>query len=166
MPTHPDLGRATAAVREKVEWIRALADEQGRHVRFGIRLDTILRDTADAAWAQADKLIDALDDETVRSAQAGLSRSQSEGQRRMRAFHEANRADGSWNDARSREIAPNPLAVSVWSAAGRGGHSYPHLEELFWFGEGVVPILRERALFDARRMDVTPASIPFVSVVR
>ncbi len=24
---------------------------------------------------------------------------------------------------------------------------YPHLEELFWFGEGVVPILRERGLF-------------------
>lgn len=185
-------GEPPAAVREKVEWIRALADEQGRRVRFGIRLHTISRDTAEEAWSQADKLIDALDDETVRSAQAGLSRSQSEGQRRMRALHEANRADGSWNDARSLEIAPN-----LWAGVGlvRGGagtalvgshtdvadriaeyadvgidefifSGYPHLEELFWFGEGVVPILRERGLFDAGRVDVAPASIPFVSAVR
>ena len=148
-------------------------------VRFGIRLHTISRDTADEAWAQADKLVAALDEETVRAAQAGLSRSQSEGQRRMLALHEANRADGSWHDARSLEIAPN-----LWSGVGlvRGGagtalvgshtevadriaeyaeigidefifSGYPHLEELFWFGEGVVPILRERGLFDGGRVD-------------
>jgi alkanesulfonate monooxygenase len=185
-------GEPPAAVREKIEWIRKEAADEGRTVRFGIRLHTISRDTAAEAWSQADKLIAALDDETVRSAQAGLSRSQSEGQRRMRALHEANRADGSWREARNLEIAPN-----LWAGVGlvRGGagtalvgsHSdvadriaeyaevgidefifsgYPHLEELFWFGEGVVPILRERGLFDAGRVDVAPASIPFVSSVR
>lgn len=185
-------GEPPAAVREKIEWIRKEAADEGRTVRFGIRLHTISRDTTAEAWAQADKLIAALDDETVRSAQEGLGRSQSEGQRRMRALHEANRADGSWRDARNLEIAPN-----LWAGVGlvRGGagtalvgsHSevadriaeyaevgidefifsgYPHLEELFWFGEGVVPILRERGLFDAGRVDVAPASIPFVSSVR
>ncbi|MET0475847.1 MAG: LLM class flavin-dependent oxidoreductase [Mycobacterium sp.] len=185
-------GEPPAAVREKVEWIRKEAADQGRTVRFGIRLHTISRDTADEAWSQADKLIGALDEETVRSAQAGLSRSQSEGQARMRALHETNRADGSWSDARSLEVAPN-----LWAGVGlvRGGagtalvgshtdvadriaeyaevgidefifSGYPHLEELFWFGEGVVPILRERGLFDAGRVDVGPASIPFVSAVR
>jgi alkanesulfonate monooxygenase len=185
-------GEPPAAVREKIERIRGLAEERGRRVRFGIRLHTISRDTSEEAWSQAAALIDALDEETVRSAQAGLSRSQSEGQRRMRALHEANRADGSWNDARSLEIAPN-----LWSGVGlvRGGagtalvgshtevadriaeyakigidefifSGYPHLEELYWFGEGVVPILRERGLFDAGRVDVAPASIPFVSAVR
>jgi alkanesulfonate monooxygenase len=185
-------GEPPAAVREKVEWIRKEAAEEGRTVRFGIRLHTISRDTADEAWAQADKLIGALDEETVRSAQAGLSRSQSEGQRRMRELHEANRADGSWSDARSLEVAPN-----LWAGVGlvRGGagtalvgshtdvadriaeyaevgidefifSGYPHLEELYWFGEGVVPILRERGLFDVGRVDVAPASIPFVSTVR
>jgi alkanesulfonate monooxygenase len=39
---------------------------------------------------------------------------------------------------------------------------YPHLEELFWFGEGVVPILRERGLFKGAASSVAPASIPFV----
>ena len=185
-------GEPPTAVREKIEWIRAEAAEQGRSVRFGIRLHTISRDSADEAWSQADKLVDALDDETVRSAQAGLSRSQSEGQRRMLALHEANRADGTWHDARALEIAPN-----LWAGVGlvRGGagtalvgshtdvadriaeyaeigidefifSGYPHLEELFWFGEGVVPILRERGLFDGGRVDPAPASIPFIGAAR
>jgi alkanesulfonate monooxygenase len=185
-------GEPLEAVRDKIEWIRGVAAEQGRRVRFGIRLHTISRDTADEAWAQADKLVDALDDETVRAAQAGLSRSQSEGQRRMLALHEANRANGSWHDARSLEIAPN-----LWAGVGlvRGGagtalvgshtdvadriaeyaeigidefifSGYPHLEELYWFGEGVVPVLRERGLFDAGRVDASPASIPFLGTAR
>jgi alkanesulfonate monooxygenase len=185
-------GEPPAAVAEKVEWIRAEAAKQGRSIRFGIRLHTISRDDSAEAWSQADKLVAALDEETVRSAQAGLARSQSEGQKRMLALHETNRADGSWSDARSLEIAPN-----LWSGVGlvRGGagtalvgsHSevadriaeyaeigidefifsgYPHLEELFWFGEGVVPILRERGLFDSGRIDSRPASIPFVGAAR
>jgi alkanesulfonate monooxygenase len=185
-------GEPPAAVREKIEWISAAAAENGRSVRFGIRLHTISRDSADVAWSQAYKLVDALDDETVRSAQAGLSRSQSEGQRRMLALHEANRADGSWHDARALEIAPN-----LWAGVGlvRGGagtalvgshtdvadriaeyadigidefifSGYPHLEELFWFGEGVVPILRDRGLFDSGRVDAAPVSIPFIGAAR
>jgi alkanesulfonate monooxygenase len=185
-------GEPPAAVREKIEWIRAAAAKQGRSVRFGIRLHTISRDNADEAWSQADKLIDALDDETVRSAQAGLGRSQSEGQRRMLALHEANRADGTWHDARALEIAPN-----LWAGVGlvRGGagtalvgshtevadriaeyaeigidefifSGYPHLEELYWFGEGVIPVLRDRGLFDGGRVDAPPASIPFIGVAR
>lgn len=185
-------GEPPEAVRDKIDWIRKEAADEGRTVRFGIRLHTISRDTADEAWAQAGKFIDALDEETVRNAQAGLSRSQSEGQKRMLALHEANRANGSWHDARSLEIAPN-----LWAGVGlvRGGagtalvgshtdvadriaeyaevgidefifSGYPHLEELYWFGEGVVPVLRERGLFDAGRVDVSPASIPFLGTAR
>jgi len=185
-------GEPPEAVRDKIEWIRKEAADEGRTVRFGIRLHTISRDTADEAWAQAGKFVDALDEETVRNAQAGLSRSQSEGQKRMLALHEANRANGSWNDARSLEIAPN-----LWAGVGlvRGGagtalvgshtevadriaeyaeigidefifSGYPHLEELYWFGEGVVPVLRERGLFDAGRVDATPTSVPFLGTAR
>lgn len=185
-------GEPPAAVRQKIDWIRSLADDEGRAVRFGIRLHTISRDDAGEAWAQADKLVAALDDETVRSAQAGLHRSQSEGQRRMLALHEASRADGSWHDARSLEIAPN-----LWAGVGlvRGGagtalvgshtevadriaeyaaigidefifSGYPHLEELYWFGEGVIPILRERGLFDGAAAHVASPSIPFVGAAR
>jgi alkanesulfonate monooxygenase len=185
-------GERPEAVRAKIDWIRSLGEEQGRKLRFGIRLHTISRDTSEEAWAQAGRLIAALDEDTVRSAQAGLARSQSEGQRRMLALHEANRANGSWTDARSLEIAPN-----LWAGVGlvRGGagtalvgshtevadriaeyaaigidefifSGYPHLEELYWFGEGVVPILRERGLFGASADLAAPASIPFVGAAR
>jgi alkanesulfonate monooxygenase len=181
-------GEPPEAVRKKVDWIRGLAEQEGREVRFGIRLHTISRDTADEAWAQADKFIGALDDETVASAQKGLHRSESTGQKRMLALHEEHRKDGSWRDAGALEIAPN-----LWAGVGlvRGGagtalvgshvevadriaeyaevgidefifSGYPHMEELFWFGEGVVPILRERGLFKGAASSVAPASIPFV----
>lgn len=181
-------GEPPAAVAEKINWIRTEAEEEGRKLRFGIRLHTISRDTSAEAWAQADKLIAALDEETVASAQAGLARSQSEGQKRMLALHESNRTNGTWSDARSLEIAPN-----LWSGVGlvRGGagtalvgshtevaeriaeyaaigidefifSGYPHLEELFWFGEGVVPILRRRGLFNSGSDEAPSVAIPFV----
>jgi alkanesulfonate monooxygenase len=185
-------GEPPEAVQEKIEWIRKLAAEEGRPVRFGIRLHTNSRDTADDAWAQADKLVDALDEETVNAAQKGLGRSESEGQRRMRALHEQNRVNGSWHNARTLEVAPN-----LWAGVGlvRGGagtalvgshtevadriaeyaeigidefifSGYPHLEELYWFGEGVVPILRERGLFEGTGTSGAPAAIPFISATR
>ena len=185
-------GEPPAAVAEKVEWIRKLAADEGRPVRFGIRLHTISRDTSDEAWQQADRLVAALDEETVRKAQEGLHRSQSEGQKRMLALHEENRRAGSWHDARSLEVAPN-----LWAGVGlvRGGagtalvgshqevadriaeyaevgidefifSGYPHLEELYWFGEGVVPILRERGLFTATTKATAAPSIPFVGASR
>ncbi|WP_185975975.1 LLM class flavin-dependent oxidoreductase [Mycolicibacterium sp. 018/SC-01/001] len=185
-------GEPPAAVAEKVEWIRKLAADEGRPVRFGIRLHTISRDTADDAWHQADRLVAALDEETVRKAQDGLHRSQSEGQKRMLALHEEHRTNGSWHDARSLEVAPN-----LWAGVGlvRGGagtalvgshqevadriaeyaevgidefifSGYPHLEELYWFGEGVVPILRDRGLFTRQTKNAAPASIPFVGASR
>ncbi|MGU3654027.1 LLM class flavin-dependent oxidoreductase [Mycolicibacterium sp. A43C] len=181
-------GEPPTAVAEKIAWIRAEAEKEGRKLRFGIRLHTISRDTSAEAWAQADKLIAALDEETVAAAQAGLARSQSEGQKRMLALHESNRVDGTWSDARSLEIAPN-----LWSGVGlvRGGagtalvgshtevaeriaeyaaigidefifSGYPHLEELFWFGEGVVPILRRQGLFNSGSDEAPSVSIPFV----
>jgi alkanesulfonate monooxygenase len=185
-------GEPPEAVRQKIEWIRGLADAQGRPVRFGIRLHTISRDSADAAWAEADRLVGALDEETVRSAQQGLHRSESEGQKRMLALHEQHRSNGSWHDARTLEVAPN-----LWAGVGlvRGGAGTalvgshrevadriaeyaevgidelnfsgdPHLEELYWFGEGVIPILRARGLFAAQTHTAAPAAIPFVGAAR
>ena len=137
---------------------------------------------------QADRLIDALDQETVANAQNGLGRSESEGQKRMLALHDEHRRNGSWHNARTLEVAPN-----LWAGVGlvRGGagtalvgshtevadriaeyaaigidefifSGYPHLEELYWFGEGVVPILRDRGLFDVGANSVAPSSVPFL----
>ncbi|EFF88284.1 organosulfonate monooxygenase, partial [Streptomyces sp. e14] len=99
-----------AQVAEKIAWLRKLAAEQGRTLRFGIRLHVITRDTARQAWAEADRLLAGFDPETVKSVQAGLARSESEGQRRMLALHGGSR-DG-------LEIHPN-----LWAGIGlvRGG---------------------------------------------
>lgn len=178
--THSDVyltwGEPVAAVGEKIAWIRQLAAERGRTVRFGIRLHVITQDTSEDAWGQAGRLLEALGPEAVEAAQAGLARSESTGQQRMRALHEVSRGDGSWRDARRLEVTPN-----LWAGVGlvRGGagtalvgshaevadriaeyaavgidefvlSGYPHLEELYWFGEGVLPQLADRGLFGLR----------------
>jgi alkanesulfonate monooxygenase len=157
-------GEPPRAVDTKLRWIEELADKEGRtSPRFGIRLHVITRDTADEAWRVANRLIERVDDATVRRVQEGLAKSESEGQRRMRDLHQG----GDRNDL---TIAPN-----LWAGIGlvRGGagtalvgshaevadrieeyaslgisefilSGYPHLEEAYWFGEGVLPELQRR----------------------
>jgi alkanesulfonate monooxygenase len=158
-------GEPPHQVAEKLAWIRRLAEQEGRALRYGIRLHIIARDTSEQAWAQARRLLDGIRDEDIAAVQAGLARSESEGQKRMIALH---------GGARDHlEIAPN-----LWAGVGlvRGGagtalvgshteiadriaeyhalgitefilSGYPHLEEAYWFGEGVLPILRDRGLW-------------------
>jgi alkanesulfonate monooxygenase len=163
-------GEPPAQVAEKIARVRTLAAEFGREPRFGIRLHTISRDTSVEAWAEAQKLLDALDPEQVRRAQAQLAASESVGQQRMVALHNGALGAG----VRGLEIYPN-----LWAGIGlvRGGagtalvgshaevadlieeyaslgisefilSGYPHLEEAYWFGEGVRPELARRGLLD------------------
>ncbi|KWW99557.1 LLM class flavin-dependent oxidoreductase [Carbonactinospora thermoautotrophica] len=162
-------GEPPAQVAEKLAWVRGLAG--GRRLRFGIRLHVIARDTAREAWAEAQRLLDNLDPADIARAQEALRRSESEGQRRMLALH-----GGSTRDL---EVAPNLWAGIglVRGGAGTalvGSHAeiadrieeyhalgidefilsgYPHLEEAYWFGEGVLPVLRRRGLLG----DAAPA---------
>ena len=158
-------GEPPAAVAEKIERVSAVAAERGRELRFGIRLHTISRDDSSTAWAAAEHLLDSVPSETIAQVQAKLRRSESEGQRRMLELH-----GGSRNDL---EVSPN-LWAGV--GLGRGGagtalvgshaevaerieeyaevgisefvlSGYPHLEELYWFGEGVLPLLERRGLW-------------------
>lgn len=173
-------GEPPAQVAGKIAWIRKLAAEHGRTPRFGIRLHVITRDTAAQAWAEADRLLDGFDPETVRAVQSGLARSESEGQRRMLALHGGSRE--------SLEIHPN-----LWAGIGlvRGGagtalvgsheevaerikeyhalgidefvlSGYPHLEEAYWFGEGVLPRLAAQGLWThPDRRAAASAEVPF-----
>ena len=177
-------GEPPAAVAEKVEWIRKLAADEGREgqIRFGIRLHTIARDTSEAAWAEADRLLAGISDEDVARVQAGLKKSESVGQARMLDLNRGSK-DG-------LEIHPN-----LWAGVGlvRGGagtamvgshaeiadlieqyqavgidefvlSGYPHLEESYWFGEGVLPELTRRGLWEhPTPQQSTTAAVPFAA---
>ncbi len=176
-------GEPPAAVDEKLRWIDGLARGAGRPVRYGIRLHVIARDTADEAWRQARRLIEGIDEAAIQSVQEGLAHSESEGQRRMLSLH-GGRMDrlevspnlwagigllrggagtalvGSHTEVADRIEEYASLGISEFILSG-----YPHLEEAYWVGEGVLPILRQRGLwqppFTAAEQDGTVNETPF-----
>ena len=153
-------------VAERLDRIWALAKAAGRTLRFGIRFHVIARSTSAAAWAEADRLVAGMDPESVALAQADFAKTASVGQRRQASL--AANAVGS----ERMEIYPNVWAgigmvrggvgtaivgayeevadrIAEYHALGFDEFilsGYPHLEEAYWFGEGVMPILRERML--------------------
>jgi alkanesulfonate monooxygenase len=175
-------GEPLAAVNTKLRWMDSLAREAGRTLRYGIRLHVITRDSSHEAWMQANRLIEGVDEAMIRTVQEGLGRSESEGQRRMRDLH-----GGSPDNL---EVSPN-LWAGVGLLRGGAGTAlvgshvevadrieeyarlglsefilsgYPHLEEAYWFGEGVLPILRSRGLWqhpDLYTLDDTLNVTPF-----
>jgi len=157
-------GEPPDMVAERVARVRRLAEEAGRTLRFGIRLHVISRDTSTDAWAEADRLLSAMDDRAVDRAQRNYSSTQSVGQQRMAALHGGRRED--------LEVSPNLWAGFglVRSGAGTGlvgsheevaqrieeyaalGFSefilsgQPHVEEAYWFAEGAGSLLRQRGV--------------------
>jgi alkanesulfonate monooxygenase len=166
-------GEPPAMVAERLARVRALASAVHRSLRFGIRFHVIARDTSEEAWAEADRLLSGVDPAAVAAAQADFAATQSVGQQRMAALH-GGRSD-------QLEIYPNVWAGVglVRGGAGTalvGSHEevadrieeyhrigfdefilsgYPHLEEAYRFGEGVIPVLRRRSLLEPDRR--TPA---------
>jgi alkanesulfonate monooxygenase len=159
-------GEPPAMVAPRLARMRELAAEQGRELRFGIRLHTITRDVAADSWRETERFLEQLPSELAERAQRALAGSQSVGQQRMRALHNGSRD--------SLTVSPN-----LWAGYGlvRGGAAtalvgsheevadrieeyhelgfdefimsgHPHLEEAHWFAEGVLPILRARGLVE------------------
>ncbi|MGC4378343.1 FMNH2-dependent alkanesulfonate monooxygenase [Fictibacillus sp. Mic-4] len=152
-------GETPAQVEQKINHVRRLAEQQGRNIKFGIRLHVIVRETEQEAWEAADRLIRYVDDETIESAQRVFARYDSTGQKRMAELHKGGRE--------ALEISPN-----LWAGVGlvRGGagtalvgnpetiaerikeyadlgiesfifSGYPHLEEAYRVAELLFPLL-------------------------
>ena len=180
--TYLTWGEPPEAVAKKIADVRARAAERGRQIKFGIRLHVIVRETEEEAWADADRLISRLDDDTIARAQQVFANMDSEGQRRMAALH-----GGKRGTRKDLEVYPN-----LWAGVGlvRGGagtalvgnpeqvaalmkeyaelgietfilSGYPHLEESYRFAELVFPLLPGRAAKGA----AGPLSGPFGEVV-
>ncbi len=161
-------GEPPAMGAPRLERMRELAAENGRSLRFGIRLHVITRDCAADAWQETERFLEAIDPKLITAVQTAIGRSASVGQQRMVSLH-----NGRTDDL---VIAPN-----LWAGVGliRGGagtalvgshaevadrieeyhalgfeefilSGHPHLEEAYWFAEGVMPELRRRGLLDDR----------------
>jgi len=167
--TYLTFGEPPEQVAEKITRIRSLVTAHGRDIRFGIRFHVITRDTSAEAWAAAERLIDGVDTSHVDRVQSILAASQSTGQARMSALHAQFRED---HKPSSLEIYPNVWAGVGLLRGGAGtalvgSHTevadriaeyaalgieeailsgFPHLEEAYMVGEGLLPELRRRAL--------------------
>ena len=167
-------GEPPEQVREKIAWMR----EPGRGaraatLRFGLRIHTLSRDTSEEAWQHAQWLLDGLDPATVARAQAAL-----DGQRVHRPAADAGaarrprrrtprRASSRWRPnlwsgvglvrggagtalvGSHQEVADrleeyHRLGIDEFILSG-----YPHVEEAYWFAEGVMPLLRGKGLHGA-----------------
>jgi alkanesulfonate monooxygenase len=152
-------GEPPEAVAAKLDEVRGLAAQQGRVLRFGLRLHVVVRETTREAWAAANDLIRYVTDESIAASRKTFARFDSAGQRRMSELHGGKRD--------SLEIGPN-----LWAGVGlvRGGagtalvgdpeivaerireyaslgidsfilSGYPHLEEAHRVAELLFPLL-------------------------
>jgi alkanesulfonate monooxygenase len=160
-------GEPPPQIESHLNRVRELTKEHGREPRFGIRLHVITRDDADEAWAAAQALIADADDEAIATAQRDLSATSAVGQQRMVSLHGGRRDRlevypnlwagigllrggagtalvGSHSQVADRIAEYHALGITEFILSG-----YPHLEEAYHFGEGVMPVLRERGLIDA-----------------
>jgi alkanesulfonate monooxygenase len=162
-------GEPLAQVREKIDDVRNRAARYGREVKFGVRLQTIVRETTAEAWNAANRLISHLTDEDIQRSLANFAKMDSIGQRRITSLHRGQRD--------KLEIAPN-----LWAGIGliRGGagtalvgdaatvaerlqeyvdlgvdrfvlSGYPHLEEAVRFAELVFPLLGKNVINEKGR---------------
>ncbi|TDD04509.1 LLM class flavin-dependent oxidoreductase [Saccharopolyspora terrae] len=165
---HLTWGEPPAAVGRKVQRLRELAAEEGRELRFGLRAHVITRNTSADAWDTAQRFLEQMDPADVAASQAKIAKTEAVGQQKMAALH------GGVLPSSARDLEVHPgLWAGVGLLRGGAGtalvgshsevadlieeyHSvgidefvlsgYPHLEEAYWFGEGVHPELARRGL--------------------
>lgn len=159
-------GEPPEMARERIETIKKQAAEHNRELTYGIRFHVIARPTSEEAWAVANGMLAHIDDEAIAKAQEDFKSTMSEGQRRMAELHSGSRDNleihpniwagiglvrggagtaivGSYDEVADRIAEYADMGFDEFILSG-----YPHLEEAFWFGEGVMPILRERGMIE------------------
>jgi alkanesulfonate monooxygenase len=160
-------GEPPPQVAGKIASVRAAASELGRNPRFGMRIHVITRDRAADAWAEAARLLAFADPQELASTAHTLAVSESVGQQRQQSLLTKYRQTG---DPQDLQVHPGLWAgvgllrggaatamvgshgqvadlIEEYAAVGIGEFilsGYPHLEEAYWFGEGVLPELRRR----------------------
>jgi alkanesulfonate monooxygenase len=107
--TYLTWGEPPPLAAEKIQRVRERARALGRNVKFGIRLNLIVRETREEAWDAAQWLLDRMDDAAVAGAQARNRASDSVGQKRMSEIV------GGRKPARARDLEIYP---DLWAGFG------------------------------------------------
>ena len=153
-------------IKEKFDDIREKAAKLGRKVKFGLRLQVIVRETEEEAWEAANKLISHLDEETIKSAQERQKSSDSVGQARINALHNGDINNlvispnlwagiGLVRSGAGTALVGNPeqIAARIKEYVELGADTfvfsgYPNLEESIRFAELVFPLLGKDSIFE------------------
>ncbi len=161
-------GEPPPQLNPHLERVRDLAADtpRERELRHGVRLHVVSRDTSQQAWAAAEALIADADDQAIAEAQGKMTHASATGQQRMQALHGGGREDlevypnlwagpgllrggagtalvGSHEEVADRIAEYHRLGIDEFILSG-----YPHVEEAYSFGEGVLPILCDHGLVD------------------
>lgn len=152
-------GEPVEQVAEKIGRVKAAAAKRGRTLRFGLRIHLIVRETAEEAWAAADRLISKVSDDAIAATQAKAAESDSVGQKRMTALHNGSRANlkvapnlwaglGLVRKGAGTALVGDPATVAErlreYQAVGIDtviASGYPHLEEAHTVAELLFPEL-------------------------
>lgn len=103
-------GEPLPQIAERISRMRELAAAHSRTLRFGLRMHVLARETADEAWAEADRIQASFDPAVVESVQRRMSRMDSVGQARMASLH-----GGTAVAARAADLTVGP---NLWAGIG------------------------------------------------
>jgi alkanesulfonate monooxygenase len=156
-------GEPPATVRQRVTRMKSLAAAQGRQLRVGVSVVVITRDRANDAWSVANRNLENVSAEKLKELRQVLARNDSEAQRRTNVLRDESgdlvvspnlwsgvglfrggagtALVGSHSEVAERLMEYHDCGVDEFIL-----HGYPHLEEAYWIGEGVMPILRREGV--------------------
>lgn len=153
-------GERQDMLEERLAQMRALEQDYGRTLRYGLRTHVVVRETEDEAWQAAERLISRVDPEVRRAFVDSYARVDGVGQlRQFQMLQEAGDSlvvepnlwagvgmarsgvgvalVGSPEQVAAKIRGYERLGISTFIFSG-----YPHLEEARRFGELVMPLLK------------------------
>ncbi len=111
--TYLTWGEPPPLAGEKIAEVRRRAEAFGRKVRFGLRINLIVRETKEEAWAAAQWLFDRIDRDVIETTSTRRTQTDSIGQQRMNQVIGDRLGNKAPRHARDLEIYPD-----IWAGFG------------------------------------------------
>ena len=152
-------GEPAEAVSMQLDKARRFASEAGREIRYGMRINLIVEETTEAAWAKAHQMVASVDPEMRERARAYLKDSDSQGVARLQSIAGDGAQDPAYwtgmvpfrsGNSSALVGSPQEVAAALYRYVEAGisefiFSAYPHRGTARLVGESVIPALRRRA---------------------